>query len=306
MRCGFESAIVLGASGFIGRHLTRILEDRGVRVHAIPRAEGDLSDWPTAERLLREAPRAERIFHLATRQRTGAIQYAIQSELLALNARMHLNVIEAWRRHQPQAKFVSTGSSCVYPESGQPLPEERFQAGPLHPSVQGYGLAKQILAIGSEAAAREQGLSYLHLILATVYGPGDHTAPDRSHFMGGMIARARAEHGAGARRFTVWGGPDTVRDLLYVEDQIAAMLVADAAFENRILNCSANRPVRIGDCAEAIRRALDWDAAITYPPESFSGTPFKSIDAGLFLAATGWKPHVALDEGIARILKTEG
>lgn len=306
MRCAFESAIVLGAGGFIGRHLTRILAAAGVRVHAIPRAAGDLSDWTAAERLLREAPPAERIFHLATRQRTGAIQYAMQSELLAHNARIHLNALDAWRRHQPQAKFVSTGSSCVYPESDQPLPEESFQAGPLHPSVRGYGLAKQILAVGSEAAAREHGLSYLHLILATVYGPGDHQEPDRSHFMGGMIARAQAEHQAGARRFTVWGGPDSVRDLLYVEDQIAAMLAADAAFENRILNCSANRPVRIGDCAEAILRALDWDAAIAYPPDSFSGTPYKSIDAGRFLSATGWSPRMPLDEGIARVLKAKG
>ena len=66
----------------------------------------------------------------------------------------------------------------------------------MHPSVRGYGLAKQMLAVGSETYAAQYGLRYLHLILATVYGPGDHKEADRSHFCAiwfdFIFARARS------------------------------------------------------------------------------------------------------------------
>lgn len=297
--------LVIGSDGFIGRHLVSALEARGERVHRIGRADGDLSDWPTVERLLRAAPEASRIFHLVTRQRTGQVQYGIQGELLAANARIHLNVLEAWRRFQPQAKLVSTGSSCAFPELDTPIGEADFQTGPLHPSVRGYGLAKQLLAVGSETYAAQFGLKYLHLFLATVYGPGDHKDADRAHFAGAMIDRAVREMRDGKRQFTVWGDPGAVRDLLYVEDQVGAILAADRAFENCLLNCSSNRPVVIDHVARMILAALDWKAEIVYPPGTFKGTSYKSLDATRFLSATGWEPRVDLADGVRETLRQD-
>ena len=297
--------LVLGADGFLGRHLAVLLERRGERVHRVGRAAGDLSDWPTAQRVLQEAPKATRIFHLVTRQRTGQVQFGIQGELLAANARIHLNLLEGWRQVQPQAKLISTGSSCIYPELDRPITEADFQTGPMHPSVRGYGLAKQVLAVGSEAYSAQYGLRYLHLILATVYGPGDHKEQDRTHFMAGMIDRAVHEMRAGKNEFIVWGEPGTVRDLLYVNDQLDAILAADAAFENCMVNCSSGRPITIGQAAEAIREALGWRAEIVYPPGTFRGASYKTIDSSRFLGASGWKPRIGLVEGIRAILKAD-
>jgi GDP-L-fucose synthase len=297
--------LVLGADGFLGRHLAALLERRGQGVHRIGRAAGDLSDWPTAERALRDAPKASRIFHLVTKQRTGQVQFGIQGDLLAVNARIHLNVLEAWRQYQPQAKLISTGSSCVYPELDRPIVEADFQTGPMHPSVRGYGLAKQMLAVGSEAYSAQYGLRYLHLILATVYGPGDHRESDRTHFIAGMIDRAVQEMRADKSEFSVWGEPGTVRDLLYVDDQLDAILSADAAFENCLINCSSGQPVTIGQAAQAIREALGWQAEIVYPPGTFKGASYKMIDPSRFLKATGWKPRVGLVDGVRAVLKAD-
>lgn len=300
-----EKTLILGADGFIGRNFLRYFEERGWPVEGIGRSAGDLSDWNIVEGVFRKAAKADRIVHAVTRQRTGQVQYGIQGSLLAVNARIHLNVLEAWRLHQPQARLISLGSSCAYPENDHPIPEEAFQTGPLHPSVKGYGLAKQMLAIGSDAYASEYGLRYLHCILATVYGPHDHKLPDRSHFMTAMIDRAVAEKAAGKREFTVWGGPGTIRDLLYVDDQIAAILAADGVFTNRILNCSSNQPVAIGGAAEQIIAALEWDAVVDYPPQSFQGASRKTIDSSRFLEATGWRPEIDMRSGVRRVLKTD-
>ncbi len=162
----------------------------------------------------------------------------------------------------------------------------------------GYALAKEVLIVGSETYASQYGLKWLHCVLATVYGPGAHTEPDRSHFMAALIARAAAGRRAGDTAFEVWGSLDTVRDLLFVDDQIAAIIAADAAFENRLLNCTSNQPVTIGACVQAILRVLDWSPDIVRPPGSFQGAGYKSLDSSVFLDATGWEPRVGLEDAV--------
>ncbi|MFA6963999.1 NAD-dependent epimerase/dehydratase family protein [Bosea sp. (in: a-proteobacteria)] len=297
--------IILGSDGFLGRNFVRYFNERGWAYHAVGRSAGDLADPDIALRAFKDAPQAERILHLVTCQRTGQVQYGIQGELIAINARIHLNVLEAWRQHQPQAKLISTGSSCAFPESDKPIVEAEFQSGPMHPSVRGYGLAKQLLAVGSETYASQYGLRYLHLFLATVYGPDDHKLPERTHFMTGMIDRAVKEMRGGASAFTVWGEPDTVRDLLYVDDQIEAILAADGAFENLMLNCSSNAPVTIDQSARAVVEALGWTAPITYPPGTFKGASYKTLDASQFLGKTGWAPKTPLVEGVRKVLAND-
>lgn len=297
--------LVVGSDGFLGSNLIASLGERGRLVVGIGHEAGDLSDWGACERAFAGSPKAERIFHVVTRQRTGSVQYGIQGEMLAINAHIHLNVLEAWRLHQPQAKLISTGSSCVYPERDVPLKEDAYQTGPLHPSVKGYGLAKQVLGIGAQAYADQYGLRQLHCILATVYGPGDHKRPDRSHFLGAMLHRAVQEMRAGQTRFTVWGDPNTVRELLYVEDQIDAILAADAVFENEILNCAAGEQVTVGEAAYAITQAIGWNAEIYSPPDSFTGAGFKVLDSSRFLNATGWHPKYDLVTGIRRLYELE-
>jgi GDP-L-fucose synthase len=300
-----ELTLVLGADGFLGRNVMRYFCDHDWPVVGIGRAVGDFADATVVDRALAEAPPAGRILHLVTRQRTGPVQYGIQAELLAINSRIHLNVLEAWRCRQPQATLVSTGSSCAYPESVTPLGEDRFQAGRLHPSVYGYGLAKQLLAVGSATYAAQYGLRYLHCILATVFGPGDHRDPDRMHFLTALLERAAREQGAGGTRLTVWGDPGTVREVLYVDDQIEAMLAAEQAFSNRIVNCAANAPVTIDAVARAITRVLDWKADLYYPPDSFRGASYKVLDSSTFLDATGWSPRFDLEGGLRQTLAAD-
>jgi nucleoside-diphosphate-sugar epimerase len=296
--------IILGADGFLGRNLVERWQAEGWPVHAVGRAAGDFTDAAVVDRVFREAPRAGRILHAITKQRTGQIQFGIQGELLRDNARIHLNVLDAWRAHQPQAKLVSLGSSCTYAETDHATPEDEFGIGRPHPSVQGYALAKELLATGCEVFGKQYGMNWLHCVLATVYGPHAHTEDNRAHFMAAMIDRAIRTQASGAMEFEVWGNPRTVRDLLHVHDQIDAIIAADGAFTDCVLNVTPNAPVEIGECARAILAALRWDARIVSPPGSFQGAGFKSLDSSRFLAKTGWRPKLSVEQGVAQILAT--
>ena len=293
-----EVSLILGADGFVGRNLTKWMDVRGYPYVTVGRSAGDLSLPGVAEAAFRAAPSCARVFHLVTRQRTGAVQLGMQGELMAINARLHLNVLDAWRLHQPQAKLIAPGSSCTYPEWDEPTPETLFGASGAHPSVMGYACAKAVLATGLQAYGQQYGLKWLNAIFATLYGPHDHTAPDRSHFMGALISRALAEKAQGAQSFTVWGSPDVVREVLYVDDQIEALVAADQFFENRVLNIAANLPVTIGEAAHTVVRTLGWEVPLEHPQGSFAGARFKMLDSSVFLGETGWKPRITLGEGI--------
>ena len=133
----------------------------------------------------------------------------------------------------------------------------------------------------------------------------DNKTEDRSHFMGAMIDRAVREKSAGAEAFTVWGNHETVRELLFVEDQIEAILAADAAFENRVLNTGANTPVTVREAAQSILRALDWNVPLASPPGSFQGAGYKMLDSSLFLNATGFRQSKSLVEGVHSVLASD-
>jgi GDP-L-fucose synthase len=300
-----EGALIVGVDGFLGQNLKAHFSQTAMPWHGIGRDAGDLSEPGVADRAFAAAPKAERIFHVVTRQRTGPVQYGLQGELLRINSLIHLNILEAWRKHQPQARLISMGSSCTYPENDQPLPESLFGAGGAHPSVYGYAHGKLTIATGSKAYGEQYGLKWLHCVLATMFGPHDNKADDRSHFMGAMIDRAAREKRAGAEAFTVWGNHDTVRELLYVDDQIAAILAADAVFDNRVLNVAANTPVTVRAAAEAILAALDWRVPLVSPPGSFQGAGYKMLDSSAFLSATGWRQKISLEEGVRMLLRAE-
>ena len=303
MRYAESPTVILGADGFLGRNLVAYWAAAGWPTHAIGRSAGDFTDSAVVEAAFRKLPSdTGRIIHAITKQRTGSIQYRLQGELLNDNARIHLNVLEAWRRHLPAAKLISLGSSCVYPEMQTPIPESAFGAGVPHPSVRGYAMAKQLLAMGCETYGSQYGLHWLHCILATVYGPFAHTEADRSHFMAALIRRAATAKAAGEKHLDVWGSPATVRDLLYVDDQIEAVIAADAAFTDCILNVGSNAPVRIGDCVDGILEALDFPITAVYPDETFQGALYKTVDSSRFLAGTGWSPRVDLAGGVRRTL----
>ena len=298
-------SLIIGADGFLGKNMCHYFDGHGFPYIPIGKQEGDLRDRDNCIRIFSTLPTVERIFHLVTFQRTGNIQFEIPADLYQNNVRIHSNIVECWAKFQPQALFISTGSSCTYPDSDVALDESLFGLGPLHESVRYYALAKQFLVELSNAYAKQYGLKHLHCILSTLYGPHDHVESDRCHFINGMVIRALQEKQESKTAFTVFGSPDITRECLFVVDQIEAILLASLYFHNRVINCSANEKtvVTLQKVAETILKLLDWNATIQYPAQSFQGSKKKILDSSVFLQKTGWLPKTPLIEGLPLLIE---
>jgi UDP-glucose 4-epimerase len=227
-------ALVLGAGGFVGRHLCARLRADGwdvvgtVRPGAAGRVPGavpvDLAD-PAA---LTEAVRAadpDVAFHLAAgRARDTA---AARAATAAVNTSSGLHLVEALGTHC--RAVVRLGSSTEYAAVDGPMDE----SAPLAPRGF-FGATKAAGSLLLVAAAHERGLRSAVLRAFQVYGPGDHAGR-----LVPTVLRA-------ARDGTVLPltAPGSRRDWVHVDDVVDACVraaLADDLAPGTVLNVGTGR-----------------------------------------------------------------
>ena len=110
--------LVTGGKGFIGKNLTRFLQcrfDPG-QITSVGR-EFDLREPARVKELFQGFGAFDYIIHLADVQ--GDARWSAQNaaaQFLA-NAKMSLNVLEAWQLWQAQARLICLSSLWAYPEA---------------------------------------------------------------------------------------------------------------------------------------------------------------------------------------------
>ena len=215
---------------------------------------------------------------------------------LDINCRAQLSLLEACRAHNTGVRVVYAGTRQVY---GKP---DRLPVDERH-------LVRPVDVNGVNKAAGE----YYHLLynnvfgvrasslrLTNVYGPRQLVKHNRQGFIGWFIRLAIED-----REIPVYGDGSQLRDFVYVDDAVDAFLRAGAmeACDGEVFNVGGERPIAHADLVRMLVevagggrvRLVDW------PDEK------KRIDIGSFYsdwskfsAATGWRPHVDLRDGLQR------
>lgn len=295
-----KRVLISGGTGFIGRNLSlRLQREKAV---PIPFGSGDcdLTDAGQVQRFFEKLDNIDYIFHLATFQRTGSIQYKIQADQFRVNTAIHMNMLDGWREHLPAAKFVAVGCSCSYPEKDTPLSEDDYWSGKLHDSVEFYGFAKKLLQVGLKAHTKQLGLKSVYLILSTVYGPGDNFDDGRSHFIAALIKRIADAKANGAPQVEIWGDGTQVRECLYIDDQIDALLIAAEKLDSPLMNIGGGINCSVRQVAEAIKQSVGYKGKLFYNADRFTGVPFKVLDSTRFGKLASWAPKETLETGIEK------
>jgi GDP-L-fucose synthase len=298
-----KRVLISGGTGFIGKNLSLRLQSEGAEPIVFGRRMCDLSDWPQAREYLSDLKGIDYIFHLATYQRTGNIQYRIKADQFNINTAIHVNLLRAWREFLPEAKLVSVGCSCSYPEKDRPLAEDDYWAGSLHESVESYGYAKKLLQVGQKAYAQQYGFHSLYAILSTVYGPHDNFDAEKSHFIAALMQRICEAKTNGAPQVEIWGDGTQVRECLYIDDQIDSLLIAAEQSQEDLINIGGNQACTVREVAEAISDCVGYEGRLFYNKERFTGTVFKVLDSSRFRELTGWAPRETLRTGLRKTLE---
>lgn len=291
--------IVTGCTGFLGRRVCRLLEQKGMAFVGTSLSGGlDLRDRAKTIQFFRQHSGSQVLNCAAF---VGGIQFGYKhpSELFQNNLLMTLNLLEA-ARESHVSRVVNPISNCAYPGAASYFKEEEFWDGPLHESVMVYGFVRKASWVGSWAYAKQHGLDSVNLILSNMYGPEDHFHEERSHALGALIMKFVRAKLDGAPEVVVWGSGAPVREWLHVDDGAEAMVRAlSAPTTIEPVNVGVGKGISILNLAETIKEIVGYQGELVLDPSKPDGAPYKTVDGSRGEALLGWRPSRSLAEGIA-------
>lgn len=298
------NVLVTGAAGFIGHHLVRRLLADGHAVVALDNlAEGRAENLPLGHPRLCFRPEdildapdllagVEVLFHLAALPR---VQRSLAEPLLTHQVNVDgTHRLLCLARTAELRRFIFASSSSVYGEPERlPLTEDM----PLHP-LSPYALHK---LMGEQYCALYQdlyGVPTVALRFFNVYGPNMNVTSPYAN----LIPRASARLRAGQPPHINGDGEQT-RDFTYVDDVVAALLLAAEHPVSGVLNVGSGCPYAVNEVVELLRRELggppsEHGPAVVEPRATCAGIAKIS-------RVLGWRPQVDLYTGLHRLLEAD-
>lgn len=329
------TALVTGGAGFVGTNLVARLLATGHRVVLLddlsrPGAERNL-EWLRLRGSARLDVRlgsvrdavavraavegADVVYHLAAQDSVG-LSFARPKHDFRVNALGTLNVLEAIRARPEPPSLVFTSTGRVYGPLGdlaleraarryQPADARVLESGlderrPLDfhtPHGCSKGAADQYVL----DYARCHGLHTLVLRLGSAYGPHQHGTEEQ-----GWIAHF-VRCAALAKEITIFGDGLQLRDALFVEDLVDALLLAAEhaeALAGTAFNVGGGPRQTLSplELVDRLQRTHDVAVHHRFAAARPGDRKYYVGDSGRFTAATGWRPRVGLDEGLERLL----
>lgn len=303
-------ALVTGAGGFIGSHLTEQLLAQGASVRAFVRytsrgtagwldsvsatsddpleiVYGDLRD-PDA--VSEAVSGCTHVFHLGA---LIAIPYSYQNprEFVDVNVGGTQNVLEAVRKHKPE-RAVFTSTSEVF-GSAQYVPMNE-----IHPKV------AQSPYAATKVAADALVFSYRRSFgLPTVIARPFNTYGPRQSLRAIVPAIIAQALGGGPLQL---GSLTPTRDLNYVSDTVSGMIACGGSpqAEGEDFNLGTGKEIAIGELAQKICEMVGVPCQINRDERRLRPGQSEVLrlcaDSSRAKATLGWTPEVSLDAGLMR------
>lgn len=292
-----HSVLLLGGNGFIGQALARKYVELGHTVHIISRRKSDfnhssihshqasLDNLHILDELI---PQCELIIHTASTCTPGSSAANPTKEgednLLPL-----LRLLEILQKYSPRHfAFISSGGT-VYGETPD-LPAR--EDSPLKP-ISYHGASKVAAEMFVQALARS-GYPTTILRPSNVYGPGQNGP------MGFGIVRTVLQHLKSGTPMEIWGDGKTLRDYLYIDDLV------DAIIQVQQHNCLGTFNVGTG-MGYSVNEVIALAESIAGDALKIISKPARSVDVkGIVLdcsklnKSTGWLPRLNLEAGIRK------
>lgn len=291
--------VVLGGGGFLGTNLLKRLGVLEAECIAIGRPspfseETKNVDWrPLVDNDLAAhrvtLSEADVVFHLL-----GGISPSLSARdpAVSLDSSVRLT-LELLRLRKGKIVFASSGGT-VYGRTMEAVVSERSGTEP----ISFYGVEK--LAVEKYLAADEwaTGRPFVALRIANPYGPFQR--PDRGQgVVAAILGRIHRE-----QPIEIWGDGSTVRDFVFVEDVVEAM-IASACYEGRVrvLNVGTGVGRSVLSVATDLRRlAGAEDHPIRFLAAQPADVPVNILDSTLAKDELGWCPRMDWETGLRKTI----
>ena len=296
-----KKIVVTGGAGFLGRHVVRLLHERGCREITVPRrSQYDLTREEAVERIYRDA-RPDVVIHLAAVVGGIGVNSLNPGRFFYENLVMGSMLME-YARQSGVEKFVGIGTICAYPKFAPiPFREENLWDGYPEETNAPYGLAKKMLLVQGQAYRQQYGFNAIHLLPVNLYGPGDNFDPETSHVIPALIRKCVEAVKRGEPQIVCWGDGTPTREFIYVEDCAEAIVLATEKYdEPEPVNIGAGFEISVKELAELIAEITGFRGQMVWDTSRPSGQPKRSLDTSRAWNAFGFRARTPFREGLER------
>jgi len=334
IRSAEKPVVITGGAGFIGSNLADRLARMGRRVviydnlsrpgvednllwlrenhgDSIAVEIADVLDPYTLRYVVRQA---DQIFHFAA-QVAVTTSLSDPADDFDANARGTLNLLEAIRAMRRPPPLVFTSTNKVYGKLGglelvengrRYLPaDERIRLRGIDESqaldfYSPYGCSKGAADQYVVDYARIYNLPAVVFRMSCIYGPRQLGTEDQgwvAHFLINALA---------GEPITLFGDGKQVRDVLFVEDLLEALLLAQArmpAVHGQAFNIGGGPGNTV-----SLLEILDLIGTLNRQPVEYFFGPWRPGDQAYYVSnierfrrATGWRPKMGVLEGVSRL-----
>lgn len=297
------SCVVLGGGGFLGINLCRGLLNAGHRVRAFGRRclfpealqgvewyEGNFADTAALSAAIATF---DVVFHLVHTTTPQTANLDLAGDIKG-NVLPSLALFEICRALKvTRVVFVSSGGAIYGVADQIPTPE----TAPTNP-ITAYGVSK--LAIEKYLALYEylHGMDYRVLRVANAFGPFELPTRNRG-IVGTLLTQAD-----GDRRFVIWGDGSAVRDLVFVEDVVDALIavVADDS-DQRIFNIGSGHGRSVREIIAAVERLLGIELKKEWKPGRLGDVSVSVVAIDRAREILGWEPRTDFESGLRKTIE---
>lgn len=296
-----NTTLVIGGTGFIGRRLVPALIARGDNVRVMsrrPALDGILpnspflhacvADYGDLGSLRKALVGVHTVFHLASstqpKSSNDDMKCDIQSNLLPSVGLMN----EVVRQGKARIVFVSSGGTIYGIPKQTPITESH----PMEPLCS-YGIVKLAIEKYLHMYEALKGLDYRVLRVSNPFGPTQHLNPAQ-----GVVGNFIHQMAAG-KRLSVWGDGSIVRDYIYIDDVVRALILAGRhTGDGRVFNIGSGTGHRLIDIIDIIGLALGKRPEVDFAPSRSFDIPINVLDTTAAHRELGWSSEITFEEGV--------
>jgi len=266
-------ALLIGGTGFLGRHLTPTLQAAGYKTIVLARRNGDITTDALDINAYREVlANVDIILNLVGKRADDE----------RINVELVQKLLKALEENNPNALFVQFGTRLEY---GQ---QEKLPVAETTPCKPDEPYAQQKLR--AEQFCEQSRIRTLRLRLTTVYGVG-----------GKGIIYSISNTLQKGETFTIYGTGEQIKDFIHVSDVVKGILLLLDKDATGTYNLGSGEAMRFRDAVEIIRQQIER-GEITFDLGCESKDPSFLADTTK-LKSLGWKPHLSFQEGIQQLVE---
>ena len=310
MADGTRRALVTGAGGFIGHHLTAYLKQRGYWVRGVDLKLPEFEPSPADEFLLLDLRRPENtltacqgiadVYNLAANM--GGIGFIERYKAVIMhdNVLINMHMLEAAREARVE-RYLYTSSACVYPGYRQqvaevtPLKEE--DAYPADPE-DGYGWEKLFSERQCRHYTEEYGLETRVVRFHNIFGPLGTFEGGREKSPAAICRKVALA--ANGDEIEVWGDGEQTRSYCYIDDCVEGIYRLMQSGHRDPLNLGQDRMITINQLVDIVAGIAGKRLRKRYDLTAPQGVRGRNSDNTRLRDVLGWEPRVSLEEGLGR------